>query len=107
MNPYVLLPHMLRLLEGRTKSEPGLSAKKSWRPVTAGLRSWREQVEASDVTPFEAATGPLLDELGYERAANDVSGAEVASAARLRDSLAGHARTRLRSVPGAWEGLVA
>jgi Sulfotransferase family len=59
---------MPRFHEGRTRSEPGLSAKRAWLPITPGLRDWRTQLAYEDVEVFEAATGDLLDELGYERA---------------------------------------
>src|SRR5688572_8645643 len=42
-------PAMLRFHEGRTRSKPGLSAKKAWQPVTAGLRNWRQQMAPGDL----------------------------------------------------------
>ena len=36
------------------------------RPPTPGVRSWREDMSASDVVAFEAVAGDLLAELGYE-----------------------------------------
>ena len=36
------------------------------RPPTPGVRSWREDMSASDVAAFEAVAGDLLEELGYE-----------------------------------------
>lgn len=59
---------MLRFHEGKTKTASGLSAKKAWLPVTAGLRDWRSEMSPEDLERFEAAAGDLLDELGYERA---------------------------------------
>jgi hypothetical protein len=100
-------PAMLRFHEGRRKSESGVSAKKAWLPVTAGLRSWREQMAPGDVVRFEAAAGDLLEELGYERAAPPASVEELARAARFRDAIADHARSRRHAVPAAWEGIVA
>jgi hypothetical protein len=100
-------PAMLRFHEGRTKSKPGLSAKKSWQPVTAGLRSWQEQMAPGDVARFEAAVGELLDELGYARRTASGSGEELARAARLREAFADDARSRRLPVPEAWESLVA
>jgi hypothetical protein len=35
-------------------------------PPTAGVRSWREDMSAEDVSGFESVAGDLLDELGYE-----------------------------------------
>jgi hypothetical protein len=96
-------PAMLRFHEGHTQAKPGLSAKKARLPVTAGLRSWREQMVPADVARFEAAAGPLLDELGYPRAVASVSREEFAHAGRLRKAFVAHARSRRRSVPEAWE----
>jgi hypothetical protein len=36
------------------------------RPPTTGVRSWRDDMSAADVTAFEAVAGELLAELGYE-----------------------------------------
>ena len=36
------------------------------RPPTTGVRSWRDDMSADDVTAFEAVAGDLLVELGYE-----------------------------------------
>lgn len=40
------------------------------RPPTAGMRDWRTQMEPGEVAKFELVAGPLLEELGYERAAD-------------------------------------
>jgi hypothetical protein len=95
-------PSMLRFHEGRTTSKPGLSPKKAWQPVTAGLRDWRQQMMPGDIARFEAAAGGLLDELGYERGAA-VRGEDVALAAQLRDAFAADAHARRLAVPEAWE----
>jgi hypothetical protein len=98
---------MLRFHEGRTRAEPGLSAKKAWRPVTAGLRRWQQQMAPADVVRFEATAGDLLEELGYARTAAGASREALASAARLRVAFADHARARRRPVPAAWESVAA
>jgi Sulfotransferase family len=95
-------PAMVRFHEGRTRTEAGLSPKRAWRPVTAGLRSWRQQLVPEDLVRFEAAAGKLLEELGYERGAR-VAARDVGSAGRLRVAFADHARARRRPVPAAWE----
>jgi hypothetical protein len=100
-------PSMLRFHEGRTKSKPGLSAKKAWRPITAGLRNWRQQMTPGEVARFEAAAGELLDELGYERGAAYVSDEKVAAAVELRDVFVADAHARGLAVPDAWEGAAA
>jgi hypothetical protein len=98
---------MLRFHEGRMRDDPRLDAKNAWRPITAGIRSWRDQMARSDVARFEAAAGPLLDELGYPRAAARASAEELGRAARLRDAFANHARASRRAVPLAWAKVAA
>jgi hypothetical protein len=100
-------PEMPRFHEGRTRSQPGLTAKKAWLPVTAGLRRWRDQMAPGDVARFEAAAGSLLDELGYPRGADSASGKEVERASRLRGAFADDVRSRRRTVPEVWKRMVA
>jgi hypothetical protein len=102
-------PAMLRFHEGRARSKAGLSAKKAWLPVTAGLRSWRQQMAPGDVVRFEAAAGDLLEELGYERATEPASASddELAHAARLRERFVDYARSGEWPVPAAWERVAA
>jgi sulfotransferase family protein len=100
------LPYDARMLsfhEGRVRDEPGLDAKKAWRPVTPGLRSWRSEMSTEDVTRFEAAAGGLLDELGYVRGVPDPP-PEAAEHARLvRRSFASELRdSRRRRLPSYW-----
>ena len=78
---------MLRFHEGRTRSGPGLSAKRAWLPITLGLRDWRSQMPAEDVERFEAAAGELLDELGYLRAFPSPRHESLEGAARARGLL--------------------
>jgi hypothetical protein len=92
---------MLRFHDGRTKSDVGLSAKKARLPVTAGLRRWQEQMPPGDARRFEAAAGPLLDELGYGRSAESLSVGELEHAVRLRDAVSEHVGSRRRT-PNAW-----
>jgi hypothetical protein len=96
-------PAMLRFHGGRTRS------KKSGprRPVTTGLRRWREQLRPSDVARFEAAAGRLLDELGYERAVSQSAAGDLRHADRLCEAFTDHVHARGRSVPAAWERLAA
>jgi hypothetical protein len=80
---------MLSFHEGRTKDDPGLSAKKAWLPVTAGLREWRSEMAPEEVERFEAVAGELLAELGYARGA-PAPGAEARRrAAHARESFIG------------------
>jgi hypothetical protein len=100
-------PAMLRFYEGRAKSKPGLSAKKAWQPITAGVRNWRAQMNTEDLMRFETAAGGLLDELGYERPPVDASDDRLARAARLREAFDGYARSAGWRVPGAWRKVAA
>lgn len=81
--------------------EPRTDAKRSWLPVTAGLRDWRRDMSRADLRRFETVSGDLLAELGYERgdAARD---APPASAGSLRLTYLDLARPRRRRVPLAW-----
>jgi sulfotransferase family protein len=76
---------MLRFHEGRTRTEPGLSAKHAWLPVTAGLRDWRSQMPSGDIERVEAATGELLDELGYPRVFPRPGPERLENALRIRE----------------------
>jgi hypothetical protein len=76
---------MLEFHRGRTRSEPGLSAKEAYLPITPGLRDWRRQMPPDAVERFEAAAGDLLDELGYPRGCPSPSMAARQQAARVRE----------------------
>jgi hypothetical protein len=93
---------MLRFHEGRTRSRPGLGAKAAWLPITPGLRSWRTEMPTGDLARFEAAAGPLLSELGYERAFSAPADEEVERAERLRGEFADGLRARGRPIPAEW-----
>ena len=94
---------MLAFHEGRTRDDPGLDAKQAWRPVTRGLRDWRNDMPAGAVERFEAASGELLEELGYARAAPSPGGEAVERAALARRSFARDVeRKRHRRLPAGW-----
>jgi hypothetical protein len=80
--PYA--PEMVAFHEGKTRREPGLSAKKAWLPPTPGLRDWRTQVSERDAQLFEALAGDLLSELGYERSVGTPSSSTAAIAEHCR-----------------------
>jgi hypothetical protein len=94
---------MLRFHEGRMRATPGRSAKAAWLPVTRGLRSWRDHMPSDDVRRFEAASGPLLDELGYPRMEEAPSERALLRAAHLRAAFADHTRSRRRRTPAVWD----
>jgi Sulfotransferase family len=94
---------MLRYHEGRTRRGKGLSAKSAWLPPTAGLRDWRAEMSAGDVELFEAASGDLLDELGYSRAYPEPGRESRTAAARIRRAFLADLRALGRPVPWAWE----
>jgi sulfotransferase family protein len=93
---------MLRFHEGRRRDEAGRDAKSSWRPVTAGLRSWRTEMADCDVQRFEAAAGGLLAELGYPRAVPDPTSDATRRAAQLRHAFEQYARARGTRLPERW-----
>lgn len=78
-------PQMVAYHEGKTRSKPGLSAKKAWLPPTTGLRDWRTAMSARDLELFEAIAGDLLSDLGYERAFDSISPEIAAIADRCQD----------------------
>jgi sulfotransferase family protein len=89
---------MLHFHKGKAKSDPSLSAKAAWLPVTPGLRDWRTHLPAEDLEVLEAAAGDLLDELGYERAVRMPGEAARARVARIA-SLCAQDLPRRRPVP--------
>jgi Sulfotransferase family len=93
---------MLRFHEGRERAESRLDAKKAWRPVTSGIRNWREQMPAADVERFEAAAGDVLAELGYSRGVERPSPQAQDHAARIKESFTTDVRARPRRLPERW-----
>ncbi|MGH2716047.1 MAG: sulfotransferase family protein [Thermoleophilaceae bacterium] len=95
---------MVAFHEGRERDDPGLDAKKAWRPVTPGLRDWPSEMAPADVERFEAAAGGLLDELGYERGSQAPSAETSSRAARVRSSLVSELQDRRRRrLPSSWK----
>ena len=93
---------MLRFYEGREKADPGLDAKKAWRPITLGLRDWRSQMTLDDIECFEAAAGDLLDELGYPRAVPNPSQEKLVNATRIHHAFTQEIRTKGKRLPERW-----
>ena len=85
---------MLKFYEGREKADPGLDAKKAWRPITPGLRDWRSQMTLDDIERFEAAAGDLLDELGYPRAVPNPPQERLVNATRIHHAFTQEIRTK-------------
>jgi hypothetical protein len=90
---------MLGFHEGRTKTKPGLDAKRAWLPLTPGLRDWRTEMPAADVEIFEAAVGGLLDDLGYERAFPNPSSEAIECASETRRRFVRELDERERRTP--------
>jgi hypothetical protein len=90
---------MLRFHEGRTKADPGLDAKKGWRPITPGLRDWRTQMAAAGLERFEAAAGDLLGELGYPRAVPQPRPEAVQHASEVTELFVQSLRVRNKVLP--------
>jgi hypothetical protein len=78
---------MLLAERRRGKVRAGADSKHSRLPPTPGIRSWRSQLAADDAELFEAISGDLLDELGYERRFAQPSGI-LAPARRFRERYA-------------------
>lgn len=93
---------MLRFHQDQEREDPGLDAKKAWRPVTSGLRDWRSQMPAEDVKRFEAVAGDLLDELGYERAVESPSAEKLEHAVKIREAFGREVRGRGERLPERW-----
>jgi hypothetical protein len=93
---------MLLFHEGRTRDDPALSAKRSWRPITPGLRDWRTQMSPEDQERFEAAAGDLLDELGYPRAVPRPRPEAVAHAREIRELFIRDLRSYEPVLPRRW-----
>jgi hypothetical protein len=94
---------MLTFHQGRTRFDPGASAKSNWLPPVQGLRDWRRQMSARDVELFEALAGDLLQQLGYERTTLRISPSIARRAAdcsehwaRFLDRRSGKAKKRLQ-----------
>jgi hypothetical protein len=94
---------MLRFHQARTPDD----TSHPWGPVTAGLRSWREEMPAEDVGHFEAAAGDLLSDLGYERASGRPRAEHVDRARRYRAAFERDLRRRGSALPEAWAGVAA
>lgn len=98
------LPHveaMERYYEGRTQLGEQLSTNAAWLPPTPGRRDWRTQMESHDIEKFEAATGNLLDELGYERACPKISSKVRKEVESVKQKFAAEVAGRWR-LPESW-----
>lgn len=71
---------MLEYHRGRTRHDPGLSAKAAWLPPTRGVRDWRTQMSVRERELFEALAGSELADLGYPTSCDSIS-AEVSEVA--------------------------
>jgi Sulfotransferase family len=91
---------MTRFHEGRTR--PGLGSNKQWLPPTPGLRNWRTQMPPPDIELFEAVSGELLDELGYDRARPRSAAAAREQAAGVRAIFTRELRERGWRLPEGW-----
>jgi len=94
---------MLNFHEGRTKMKPGRDAKRAWLPITSGLRDWGTQMPSEDLERFEAASGDLLQELGYPRAVQSPPEEKLARALRIRESFTREASASGKRLPKGWE----
>ncbi len=96
---------MARFSEGKTRTDlpdPRKMPKKAWLPVTSGLRNWRTEMEVEDAERFEAVSGDLLDEMGYERAFPEPGPEAMEHAVRMRESFVRDVRGRGGKPPERW-----
>jgi len=93
---------MLAFHEGQRIRGKGRDARGPGLPVTAGLRSWKNQMAADDVVRFEAACGDLLEELGYERGFTNIPRRALDAAAGMRRDFAADLRDQRRPAPLVW-----
>jgi hypothetical protein len=93
---------MLRFHVGRTRTQPGLDAKKAWLPITPGLRDWRSQLPAEEVEHFEAIAGVLLEKLGYPRAFAAPPPESLKQAAKIRELFTRELGAREEELPECW-----
>jgi hypothetical protein len=94
---------MLAYHDSPLRAPPGLYPnRRSWRPITPGLRDWRSQMDAAEIEGFEATSGELLADLGYPRAVARPNGAAVTAAARLREAFARDLTELGEPLPEAW-----
>jgi hypothetical protein len=76
--------------------------EKSWSPITAGMRDWKSQMLPDDVARFEASAGPLISELGYERATDSPSSERSSHAARIYEIFTRDVQTSHKLLPVQW-----
>jgi hypothetical protein len=90
---------MLRFHEKPARSD---QTDHPWQPIRTGLRDWRSQLPREQVERFEAAAGPLLEELGYAQGTAYLQAEQLEYAARLRTRLTEECRDRGYLVPEHW-----
>jgi len=88
LTEFLHLPYSLNMVNfhlGKTRSHPGLSAKSAWLPATRGIRDWRRSMRPDDLELFEALAGQCLEDFGYERHFDTISGSTAELATRYRE----------------------
>ena len=93
---------MTRFHEGRTRSDPDLSAKCAWLPPRLGLSDWRRQMSREAREAPESGAGDLLDDLGYERAVASARAAALRHSTRIAARFAAALPARDAPLPGGW-----
>jgi hypothetical protein len=93
---------MLEYHDAPLRAPSGMYAKQTWSPITPHMRDWRVQMSGTDLEAFEAAGGPLLDDLGYPRAVATPSDAATSRAARLRNAFVRDLRRLGEPLPEGW-----
>jgi hypothetical protein len=93
---------MLRFHKERTRLEPGPPIDRRRLPPTRGPSSGRE-MSRSALERFEAASGSLLDELGYPRTGRSPGARQRKRAVAARRTFARDLVDRGRPLPARWE----
>lgn len=74
-------------------------------PLRTQLRHWESQMKPEDQENFEAASGDLLDELGYRRRFTKVADEKKSAALRIRSGIVHYLRANGLRVPTYWRSL--
>jgi len=90
---------MLQFHAGREREGTGLSTKRAWKKVTAGLRDWRTELPDESMEIFEAAAGELLEELGYGRGVSEPRAETMKTVSRVRESFFTEVRAEGEQLP--------
>jgi hypothetical protein len=93
---------LVRKYDERVRSNSGQIDKHPWLSIKRGLRDWQSQMTPADLGRFEAASGGLIEQLGYRRADPHPGPEALKYTARARDLFARDALSQGYPVPAKW-----